>query len=57
MDDNDLLRRAYAALDRAVQAKGNDRHFWVEEALRLWRMARFDANASEAARDERESAD
>jgi len=38
--DDEALKRAYAALDAAVRATGSERHVLLEEALKLWRLAR-----------------
>jgi hypothetical protein len=39
--ERDGLERAYQTLDAALQAKGPERHRLLEEALGLWRLARY----------------
>ena len=41
-DANDEeLERAYQAIEAAVAAKGSGRYTLMEEALKLWRLARY----------------
>jgi len=45
MENRDLLREAYAALDAARSAYGAERYLLVDQALELWRAAHGDGPA------------
>ena len=38
--EDDKLERAYEAIDAALQESGSARHLMMDEALKLWRLAR-----------------